>query len=73
MSCLGDSARSIAPITSKGMYMALRSVNILAYQIDGYFSKIITKNELINNYNSFWSNEFSIRIKLSCQLQNTLC
>ena len=69
MFCLGDAAGSIAPITGNGMSMALRSASVLAHQVDGYFSKIITKNELINNYNNFWNNEFSSRIKLSGHFQ----
>lgn len=66
---LGDSAGSIAPITGNGMSMALRSASVLTNCIDDYFSKTITKQQLVSKYNSFWNNEFSTRIKLSRHFQ----
>lgn len=66
---IGDSTGSIAPITGNGMSIALRSASILAHNIDGYFSRIITKQHLDHNYDLFWKNEFSARIKLSRHFQ----
>lgn len=66
---IGDSAGSIAPITGNGMSIALRSASVLASNIDDYFSKGKTKQELVSNYNDFWKNEFSTRIKLSRHFQ----
>ena len=66
---VGDSAGSLAPITGNGMSMALRSSSILAASVDHYFSSSITKQQLVNNYNSFWNKEFSRRIKLSRHFQ----
>jgi flavin-dependent dehydrogenase len=66
---LGDSAGCIAPITGNGMSIALRSAFVLANSIDNYFSKEITKRQLIDNYRIFWHKEFSTRLKLSRHLQ----
>ncbi len=66
---IGDSAGSIAPITGNGMSIALRSASKLANNIDHYFSSIISKQQLITNYNNFWKKEFSTRIKLSRHFQ----
>lgn len=66
---IGDSAGSIAPITGNGMSIALRSASVLAQNIDNYFSKKNTKQQLVNNYSSFWNKEFSNRIKLSRHFQ----
>jgi flavin-dependent dehydrogenase len=66
---IGDSAGCIAPITGNGMSIALRSASILAHNIDGYFSNIITKQQLDHTYNVFWKKEFSARIKLSRYFQ----
>lgn len=66
---LGDSAGSIAPVTGNGMSIALRSASVLASIIDSYFSKAITRQQLIDNYSSFWSKEFSTRLKLSRHFQ----
>lgn len=66
---IGDSAGSIAPITGNGMSIALRSASVLANNMDDYFSKRKSKQELLLNYNSFWKNEFSTRIKLSRHFQ----
>lgn len=66
---LGDAAGSIAPITGNGMSIGLRSAFTLAENIDMYFSKKITKEQLISNYMKFWNNEFSARIKLSRHFQ----
>ena len=67
---LGDSAGSMAPIIGNGMSMALRSASVLANNMDQYFSKKITKQELNTNYTGFWNKEFSTRIKLSRHLQH---
>ena len=66
---IGDSAGSIAPISGNGMSIALRSASVLAKNIDLYFSKKITKQELVTNYSHFWKKEFSTRIKLSRHFQ----
>ena len=66
---LGDAAGSMAPITGNGMSMGLRSASVLADNIDQYFSKKITKQQLVFNYSGFWNKEFSTRIKLSRYLQ----
>jgi flavin-dependent dehydrogenase len=66
---IGDSAGSIAPISGNGMSIALRSASVLAKNIDLYFSKKITKQELVTNYSHFWDKEFSMRIKLSRHFQ----
>lgn len=66
---LGDSAGTIAPITGNGMSICLRSASILATKIDEYFSKTITKQQLIDDYKLFWKQEFSTRIKLSRYFQ----
>jgi len=66
---LGDSAGSIAPVTGNGMSMGLRSACILAQNIDNYFSGKINKQDLNNNYVTFWNKEFSTRIKLSRHFQ----
>ena len=66
---IGDSAGSIAPITGNGMSIALRAASVLAKNIDLYFSKKITKQELVTNYSGFWNHEFSVRIKLSRHFQ----
>ncbi len=66
---LGDSAGSIAPVTGNGMSNALRSASALASMIDSYFSKTITKKQLVDNYKRFWNNEFSTRLKLSRHFQ----
>jgi hypothetical protein len=51
------------------MSMGLRSANVLANNIDKYFSGKITSQQLSANYSGFWKNEFSSRIKLSRYLQ----
>lgn len=66
---LGDAAGSMAPIIGNGMSMGLRSASVLANNIDQYFSKKITKQQLVTNYTQFWNKEFSTRIKLSRHLQ----
>ncbi len=66
---LGDSAGSIAPITGNGMSIGLRSAFTLAENIDQYFSKKITKEQLTSKYMKFWDKEFSARIKLSRHFQ----
>lgn len=67
---LGDAAGSMAPITGNGMSMGLRSASVLANNMDQYFSKKITKQQLVTNYTQFWTKEFSTRIKLSRHLQS---
>lgn len=67
---LGDAAGSMAPIIGNGMSMGLRSASALANNMDQYFSKKITKQELNTNYTGFWNKEFSTRIKLSRHLQH---
>ncbi len=67
---LGDSAGSMAPIIGNGMSMSFRSASALAKYIDQYFSKQITKQQLIENYTQFWNHEFSTRIRLSRSLQH---
>ncbi len=67
--CLGDSAGSMAPIVGNGMSMALRSAAAFAEQADQYFSKVITKQQLVKRYAQFWEKEFSARIRLSRYLQ----
>lgn len=66
---LGDSAGSIAPITGNGMSMALRSAYSLAGLIDDYFATKISKSQLQKNYDLFWKEQFSTRVKLSRQFQ----
>jgi flavin-dependent dehydrogenase len=66
---LGDSAGSIAPVTGNGMSIALRSAAVLAAKIDSYFTKAITKQQLIDNYAGFWKKEFFTRVKLSRHFQ----
>ena len=66
---LGDSAGSMAPITGNGMSMGLRSASLFANITDRYFSKTLTKKELVNIYYGFWNEEFSARIKLSRHFQ----
>lgn len=66
---LGDAAGSIAPITGNGMSIALRSASVLAENIDKYFLKKISREELQRNYRVFWNEEFSMRIKLSRYFQ----
>jgi flavin-dependent dehydrogenase len=66
---LGDASGSVAPITGNGMSMALRSSYVLSQLIDNYFSKAISHQQLIEQYQIFWNKEFSIRIKLSRHLQ----
>jgi flavin-dependent dehydrogenase len=66
---IGDAAGSLAPITGNGMSIALKSASILAGTMDHYFSSKISKQQLVNNYNSFWNKEFSTRIKLSRHFQ----
>ncbi len=67
---LGDAAGSMAPIIGNGMSMALRSAFVLANNMDQYFSKEITKKQLVTHYTQFWNKEFSTRIKLSRYLQH---
>jgi flavin-dependent dehydrogenase len=67
---LGDSAGCIAPIVGNGMSIGLRSASVLANNMDHYFSKKITKSQLVANYAQFWMKEFSTRIKLSRHLQH---
>ncbi len=67
---VGDAAGSMAPIIGNGMSMALRSASVLANNMDQYFSKKITKQQLVTNYTWFWNKEFSTRIKLSRHLQH---
>lgn len=66
---LGDAAGSIAPVTGNGMSIALRSAFFLASLIDSYFSNEISKNQLTENYRSFWKKEFATRVKLSRYFQ----
>ncbi|MEO6903205.1 MAG: NAD(P)/FAD-dependent oxidoreductase [Bacteroidia bacterium] len=66
---LGDSAGSVSPITGNGMSIGLKSAWALAQEIDSYFSTTNSKKQLVENYNKFWSNEFSTRIKLSRYFQ----
>jgi flavin-dependent dehydrogenase len=67
---LGDAAGSMAPIIGNGMSMGLRSASVLADNMDQYFLKKITKQQLVKEYTRFWNNEFSTRIKLSRHLQH---
>lgn len=66
---LGDSAGVIAPVTGNGMSIALRSAAVLATKIDSYFSKEISRQQLVDNYTDFWNKEFSSRVKLSRHFQ----
>jgi flavin-dependent dehydrogenase len=66
---LGDSAGSISPVTGNGMSIALRSASVLGNLVDSYFCNKITKQQLIEDYTSFWKNEFYIRMKLSRHFQ----
>lgn len=67
---LGDAAGSMAPITGNGMSMGLRSASTLANNLDQYFLKKITKQQMVEDYTQFWNKEFSTRIKLSRHLQH---
>ncbi len=66
---LGDAAGSIAPITGNGMSMALRSAAELANDIDQYFLNGTSLAQLQRNYELFWEQQFSSRVKLSRQFQ----
>ncbi|MBL0234940.1 MAG: FAD-binding protein [Chitinophagaceae bacterium] len=66
---LGDAAGSIAPVTGNGMSIALRSASVLASLVDSYFSKQISRQQLVQNYTGFWNKEFSTRVKLSRHFQ----
>ncbi|MCW3077974.1 MAG: hypothetical protein JWO32_2583 [Bacteroidetes bacterium] len=66
---LGDSAGTIAPITGNGMSMGLRSACILSEEMNNYLSGKIAKNQLVLNYEIYWTKHFGKRIKLSRYFQ----
>lgn len=66
---LGDSAGCIAPITGNGMSIGLRSAWVLANEIDSYFLKKNSHEQLLKNYTQFWNSQFTTRIKLSRYFQ----
>ena len=66
---LGDAAGSIAPITGNGMSIALRSAFTLSNLMDAYFKNEIDLSRLNIEYDSFWTKNFSSRIKYSRHLQ----
>ncbi len=66
---LGDASGSIAPITGNGMSMALRSASKLSAELHRHLDGKISIEEVKINYNRFWDDHFSRRIKLSRTLQ----
>ncbi|MBI3235654.1 MAG: hypothetical protein HYZ42_16725, partial [Bacteroidetes bacterium] len=66
---LGDAAGSIAPITGNGMSIALSSAHSLAALMDDFFKEKINLKQLKAQYKTYWSKEFSLRIKLSRYFQ----
>lgn len=66
---LGDAAGCIAPITGNGMSNALRSAWFATQVIAPYFEGRMSKSEMESQYQRFWMQQFSFRIKLSRKLQ----
>jgi len=66
---LGDAAGCIAPITGNGMSMALRASWFSAKVIQQFFAGEITRQQMDEDYEQFWSGQFSTRIRLSRHLQ----
>jgi len=69
---LGDAAGAIAPLCGNGMSIGMRASKLLANLLNNYFNGSITKNQLINNYDTVWQNNFSTRIKAGFYIQQLL-
>lgn len=69
---LGDTAGSIAPLSGNGMSIAMRSSFFLHGLIVNYFRQQITREELENEYELFWRENFRGRINASAYLQSIL-
>lgn len=65
----GDAAGSITPLCGNGMSMAMRASKLLANLLVDYFNEIISKEELIKQYDLIWNKNFNTRIKTGYYLQ----
>jgi flavin-dependent dehydrogenase len=66
----GDAAGSITPLCGNGMSMAMRTSKLLAQLLVDYYTKSISKEELIDKYNIAWNKNFNTRIKSGYYLQH---
>lgn len=69
---LGDTAGNIAPLSGNGMSMAMQSSFFLNQLLADYFDKKSTRQELENNYQRFWKEQFKSRVNFSEFLQKLL-
>jgi len=65
----GDAAGSITPLCGNGMSMAMRASKLLAQLLLNYYTKSISKDELISSYYIVWNKNFNTRIKSGYYLQ----
>jgi flavin-dependent dehydrogenase len=66
----GDAAGSITPLCGNGMSMAMRASKLLAPLLVKYFTKNITKAELVKHYEADWNKNFNTRIQAGYYLQH---
>jgi flavin-dependent dehydrogenase len=70
VSLAGDAAGSITPLCGNGMSMAMRASKLLAQLLVNYYTKTITKGQLIKEYDAVWNKNFNTRIKSGYYLQH---
>lgn len=66
---IGDSAGTITPLCGNGMSMALRSSQLLANALSGYFERNIPLREVLFTYEQSWNTAFKKRITAGFYLQ----
>ena len=66
---LGDAAGAISPLCGNGMSMAMRSSKLLAAQLESYFDGAISRQQLLDNYQTNWNAHFAFRLLAGRSLQ----
>ena len=66
---IGDAAGSITPLCGNGMSMALHGSKIAFSCINKFLSVIISREEMEQQYQSQWQNEFGNRLKIGRSIQ----
>jgi menaquinone-9 beta-reductase len=67
--CIGDAAGMITPLCGNGMSMALHASKIAAGCIQDFFSQLIKRQAMENNYQRIWDRQFSKRLKTGRLIQ----
>jgi flavin-dependent dehydrogenase len=66
---LGDAAGTIAPLCGNGMSMAMHASYIAALLSNDFFNDHITREQLYNQYEKQWKNQFAGRIRIGEKIQ----